>query len=82
MDWELSEIGEKLEKIEVEALEDTNEISPLESTNEVIDGVENFIEIEEAVELSRCPCSGGCGSNFSMSGSCSCTGSCGSNYRK
>ena len=80
MNQELSETNEKLEKIEAEALADTNEVSPLESTNEVKDSTETTIE--EDVEFSRCPCSGGCGSNYSVSGSCPCSGSCGSNYRK
>lgn len=80
MKQELLETNEKLEKIEVEALQDTSEVTPLESTDEVIDSIENTIE--DDVEFSRCPCSGGCGSNYSISGSCPCSGSCGSNYRK
>lgn len=79
MNQELSETKEKLEKIEANALEDTNEVSPLEQQGEVVDATDNTFE--QNIELSTCTCSGGCGSNYSY-GTCMCSGSCGSSYHK
>ena len=79
MNQELSETNEKLEKIEANALEDTNEVSPLEQQGEVVDATENTFE--QNIELSTCTCSGCCGSNYSY-GTCMCSGSCGSSYHK
>ncbi len=79
MSEEILESNEKLEKIEANALESTEEVTPLE-------GNFNDIEIPESVnepmiEMSTCQCSGGCGSNYSF-GNCICSGNCGSNYHK
>lgn len=79
MSEEIFESNEKLEKIEANALESTEKVTPLE-------GFLNDVEIPESVnepiiEMSTCPCSGGCGSNYSF-GNCICSGSCGSNYHK
>lgn len=79
MSQELLETNEKLDKIEANALEDTNELSPLEQQGEVVDATENTFE--HNIEMSICTCSGGCGSNYSH-GSCTCSGNCGSNYHK
>lgn len=79
MNQELLETNEKLEKIEANALEDTNELSPLEQQGEVVDATENTFE--QNIEMSICICSGGCGSNYSFGG-CTCSGNCGSNYHK
>ncbi len=79
MSKEILESNEKLEKIEANALENTDEVTPLENNEE-------FFETPECVnepnmEMNTCICSGGCGSNYST-GSCICSGSCGSNYHK
>lgn len=79
MSQEKLEINEKLEKIEAEALENTNEVLPLEENIETVECAENFGEPD--MEMSTCPCTGGCGSNYST-GSCTCSGNCGANYHK
>lgn len=73
------ETNEKLEKIEQSALENTEEVTPLENNIEVIESTESITE--PSMELSTCICTGGCGSNFSQ-GSCTCMGNCGSNFHK
>lgn len=70
---------EKLEKIEVEALENTDEVVPLERNNESVEIFDSNVEAD--IEMSSCSCKGGCGSNYSH-GECYCSGSCGSNYHK
>lgn len=73
------ETNEKLERIESNALENMDEIMPLEETvesNEIPESV-----IAPNIEMSSCTCSGGCGSNYSYGG-CTCSGNCGSNYHK
>jgi len=73
------ESNEKLEKIEANALENTEEVTPLEETSESIETHESVNEPN--IEMSNCICSGGCGSNYSYGG-CTCSGNCGSNYHK
>lgn len=71
MENEMLETNEKLEQIEANALENTNEsVEPTEGVN------------EPSMEMSNCVCTGGCGSNYSISSGCVCTGGCGSNYHK
>lgn len=79
MNNEKIEDNEKLEKIESSALEDTQDIMPLEEHNDI----EELCNVsqESIMEMSTCLCSGGCGSNYS-SGDCLCSGNCGSNYHK
>lgn len=77
---ELLETNEKLEQIEANALEHTDEVTPLENTNESVEPTEGVNE--PSMEMNNCTCTGGCGSNYSISSSCVCTGSCGSNYKK
>lgn len=79
MSQEKLEANEKLEQIEVEALENTNEVAPLEENQETVECSETFGEPD--MEMSTCPCTGGCGSNYSTGG-CQCSGNCGSNYHK
>ena len=79
MSQEKLEINEKLEQIEAEALENTNEVLPLEENIETVECAENFGEPD--MEMSICSCTGGCGSNYST-GSCTCSGNCGANYHK
>ena len=73
------ESNEKLEQIEANALENTEEVSPLEVKVEHTDAPESVNE--PIIEMSTCTCSGGCGSNYSFGG-CTCSGNCGSNYHK
>ena len=73
------ESNEKLEQIEANALENTEEVSPLEVNVEHTDTPESVNE--PIIEMSTCTCSGGCGSNYSFGG-CTCSGNCGSNYHK
>lgn len=73
------ESNEKLEQIEANALENTEEISPLEEKMEHTEAPESVNE--PIIEMSTCTCSGGCGSNYSFGG-CTCSGNCGSNYHK
>lgn len=80
MNQENLETSEMLEKIETEALENTNEVAPLEIGEQVVDAVEK--SEASGVEFSSCPCMGGCGSNYSVVSGCPCMGSCGSNYHK
>ena len=71
MENEMLETNEKLEQIEANALENTDEsVEPTESVN------------EPSMEMSNCMCMGSCGSNYSVSTNCMCMGSCGSNYHK
>lgn len=80
MGKEILETNEKLEQIEANALDDTTEVTPLENTNESIESTECVNE--PSMEMSYCTCTGGCGSNYSISSGCVCTGGCGSNYHK
>lgn len=73
------ESNEKLEQIEANALENTEEVSPLEEKVEHTDTPESVNE--PIIEMSTCTCLGGCGSNYSFGG-CTCSGNCGSNYHK
>lgn len=73
------ELNEKLENIEAHALENTENVTPLEESAEYTETSENVNE--PIIEMSTCTCSGGCGSNYSYGG-CTCSGSCGSNYHK
>ncbi len=70
---------EKLEQIEASAMEECDEIIPLEQ-NEEASEIPEVVE-EPAAEMSSCPCMGGCGSNYNTGG-CPCMSSCGSNYHK
>ena len=73
------ESNEKLERIEAHALENMENVIPLE---ESVDYTETPESVNEPIiEMSTCTCSGGCGSNYSYGG-CTCSGSCGSNYHK
>lgn len=80
MENEMLETNEKLEQIEANALENTDEVTPLENTNESVEPTEGVYE--PSMEMSNCVCTGGCGSNYSISSGCVCTGGCGSNYHK
>lgn len=73
------ESNEKLEQIEANALESTEEVFPLEENVEHTAPPESVNE--PIIEMSTCTCSGGCGSNYSFGG-CTCSGNCGSNYHK
>lgn len=73
------ESNEKLESIEAHALENTENVTPLEESAEYTETPESVNE--PIIEMSTCTCSGGCGSNYSYGG-CTCSGSCGSNYHK
>ena len=73
------EIKEKLERLESSALENLEEVSPLEYSEEYSDITSEVSE--PIIEMKTCTCSGGCGSNFSY-GDCTCSGSCGSNNHK
>lgn len=79
MNTESLESNERLEKIEANALEEMNEISPLDDKKEQLETPESVDEPN--IEMSTCTCSGGCGSNYSFGG-CTCSGNCGSNYHK
>lgn len=77
------ESNELLENIEATAIENMNEVTPLkniESSKEITGNPESVEE--PCVEMSSCPCSGSCGSNYSITSGCPCSGSCGSNYHK
>ena len=68
----------KLEKLELSAMENIEEVTPLENSED--------LEIPQEVsftgiEYSSCSCSSGCGSNYNR-GDCSCSSGCGSNYNK
>jgi hypothetical protein len=71
--------NEKLERVEVNALEGKDEISPLDGKLEYLETPESVNEPN--IEMSTCTCSGSCGSNYSY-GDCTCSGNCGSNYHK
>jgi hypothetical protein len=79
MSKEMLESNEKLEKIEANALESTEEVTPLEDHTGDIETPESVNEPN--IEMSTCTCTGGCGSNYSF-GNCTCSGNCGSNYHK
>lgn len=79
MSKEVLESNERLEKIEIDALESTEEVTPLEGTPKDMETPESVNE--PIIEMSNCPCSGSCGSNYSF-GDCICSGNCGSNYHK
>lgn len=79
MKTEFLESNEKLEQIEANALEGTDEVTPLEGNAESFEISESVNE--PSIEMSTCTCSGGCGSNYSH-GNCTCSGNCGSNYHK
>lgn len=80
MEREMLENNEKLEQIEVNALENTKEVTPLENTNETVEPTEGVNE--PGMEMSICRCTGNCGSNYSTTSGCTCTSGCGSNYHK
>lgn len=71
---------EKLEQIEASALEDNNEIKPIEQNEDVSETIDDIEEPQ--MEMSRCPCMTSCGSNYSITNECRCMGGCGSNYHK
>lgn len=75
---------EKLEQIEASALENCNEVTPLEADVIPSDvSLEQTPEINHSVEMSGCRCTGGCGGSYSMTNDCTCTGGCGSpSYHK
>lgn len=76
------EFNEKLEKIESSVIgEDFDEVSPLAIDLESVDFSSPESISPDVIEMSTCPCTGGCGSNYSH-GDCLCTGNCGSNYHK
>lgn len=75
------ELNEKMEQIELAAIENCEDISPLEAYSDTSDLSQVEAINPEFTEMSVCTCSGGCGSNYSF-GSCTCSGSCGSNYHK
>ena len=79
MNNEALEANEKLENIEANALESTDEVKPLVENTDYSETPESANEPN--IEMSTCTCSGGCGSNYSY-GTCSCSGNCGSNYHK
>lgn len=79
MSKEVLESNEKLEEIEANALESTEEVTPLEGNPRDMETPESVNE--PIIEMSNCTCSGGCGSNYSF-GNCTCSGNCGSNYHK
>ena len=79
MNNEALEANEKLENIEANALESTDEVKPLVENTDYSETPESVNEPN--IEMSTCTCSGGCGSNYSY-GTCSCSGNCGSNYHK
>ena len=74
------ETNEKLEQIEANALENTDEVTPLENTNESVEPIESVNE--PSMEMSNCKCMGSCDANYSVSTGCICLGICGSNYHK
>ena len=57
------EANEKIERIEANALESVDEVTPLEETSENTETHESLHE--PLIEMSTCTCSGGCGSNYS-----------------
>lgn len=79
MSKEVLESNEKLESIEANALESTDEVTPLEDNEDYAEAPESVNEPN--IEMSTCTCTGGCGSNYSY-GTCTCSGNCGSNYHK
>jgi len=79
MSKEVLESNEKLESIEANALESTDEVTPLEDNADYAEAPESVNEPN--IEMSTCTCTGGCGSNYSY-GTCTCSGNCGSNYHK
>lgn len=79
MSKEVLESNEKLENIEANALESTDEVTPLEENADYAETPESVNEPN--IEMSTCTCTGGCGSNYSY-GTCTCSGNCGSNYHK
>jgi len=79
MSKEVLESNEKLESIEANALESTDEVTPLEDNADYAETPKSVNEPN--IEMSTCTCTGGCGSNYSY-GTCTCSGNCGSNYHK
>ncbi len=78
MSKQLLETLNKLEALESIAIENTNEVQPLEM-KENEDSAEN-VELD-FVEYSSCRCSSSCGSNYNQT-TCRCSAGCGSNYNK
>lgn len=68
------EKNEKLEQIEASALENNQEVSPIEEPKETT--ATDFEVQEPLIEMSTCHCTGGCGGSYST-GNCVCTGNCG-----
>lgn len=74
------ELSEKLEQLEISAIENIDEIVPLKE-EETLETPEN-VEAPNVSSISfGCSCNGYCGGNFRYEG-CSCNGYCGGNYRK
>lgn len=68
----------KLETLESSAIDNLNEVSPLE----INDNSELPTEVSfTAIEYSSCSCSSGCGTNYNR-GNCRCSSGCGNNYNK
>ena len=79
MSNEKLELNEKLEQIEAAALENIDEVAPIESNEEKIETLESVAEPQ--VEMSTCICTNSCGNNYSR-GDCICTNNCGNNYSR
>lgn len=79
MSNEKFELNEKLEQLETAALENVDEVAPIESNEEKLETSE-CVE-EPQVEMSTCTCMNSCGSNYSR-GDCVCMNNCGNNYSK
>lgn len=79
MSNEKLELNEKLEQIEAAALENIDEVAPIESNEEKIE-TSDCVE-EPQVEMSTCICTNSCGNNYSRGG-CICSNNCGNNYSR
>lgn len=75
------ELSEKLEQLETSAIENIDEIVPLEANDDTLETPENIKAPNFSSISFGCSCNGFCGGNFRYEG-CSCNGFCGSNSRK
>lgn len=80
MNKDFFEANEKLEQLESSALENLDEVTPIEQNEMEFEYPCNLEEPQ--VEMSTCSCLSSCGSNYSRNGECSCLSSCGSNHSK
>ena len=70
------EKNEQFESIELAALNDIENVNPLEIKESVFSAPEKIDENDRL--YSACRCTGNCGGSYHLTNNCRCTGGCGS----